>query len=151
MKPELKRSCLLMGIIALTALAAACYGPEAKKIWYYEKGLQLSTAGDTVRARLEFKNALQIDPNFFQAYYELGRIELQEHDYKKAYKYLSKAVEIAPEHYPSHLQLGKLFYTGNAIDRAREITQPHAQTGRLGGLEEGLQRRTGETHRLGGL
>jgi Tfp pilus assembly protein PilF len=110
----------LIFIIALILVAIGCGGPEEKKQRFFKKGQKLYAAGDSVKARLEYKNALQIDPKFHLAYHALGIIEFEERNYKKAYKYFSKAVQIDPNHLPSQLQLGKLFLAGKAIERARE-------------------------------
>ena len=48
-------------------------------------------------ARLEFKNALQIDSKFAEGYYMLGMSELRQRNLKKAFANLSKAVELEPE------------------------------------------------------
>ncbi|KPJ77242.1 MAG: hypothetical protein AMJ54_08640 [Deltaproteobacteria bacterium SG8_13] len=111
---------LLLFIFMAPALIAGCYGPEEKKRRFFAKGEALQAAGDTVKARLEYKNALQIDPNFHQAYYALGEIAFDDRKYKEAYKYLAKAVQIHPDHLPSQVMLGKLFLIGKAVDRARE-------------------------------
>jgi len=54
----------LLCLVVCMALLAGCGGPEARKQKFFEKGKALYEKGDYVRARLEFKNALQIDPKF---------------------------------------------------------------------------------------
>jgi tetratricopeptide (TPR) repeat protein len=110
----------LLVLLIAASLAAGCYGPEEKKRRFFEKGRTLQAAGETVKATLEYKNALQIDPNFQPAYSALAEIAFSERDYEKAYKYLAKAVEINPDYLPSQVLLGKLFLLGKALDRARE-------------------------------
>ena len=51
--------CTLAGLLALTA--AGC-GQEDRAQTYLERGQELYDQGNLVKARLEFKNALQIDP-----------------------------------------------------------------------------------------
>ena len=43
-------------------LVAACSSPEQKKAKFLNKGQTLFEKGDLVEARLELKNAIQIDP-----------------------------------------------------------------------------------------
>ena len=62
---------LLLIVMNLT-LASGCSAPEAKKIKFFEKAKALCEKGDYVRARLELKNAVQVDPKFALGYYHLG-------------------------------------------------------------------------------
>jgi tetratricopeptide (TPR) repeat protein len=59
-------------VLILSVLS--CGGPEEKKMKFFNKGKSLYEKGDYVKASLEFKNALQIDPKFSQAYYMLGMV-----------------------------------------------------------------------------
>jgi Tfp pilus assembly protein PilF len=61
----------------MVAILAACGGPEEKKLKFYNKGKELYEKGDYVKAKLEFKNAVQIDPKYVDAYYMLGIIALK--------------------------------------------------------------------------
>jgi Flp pilus assembly protein TadD len=45
---------------------------------FYEKGKAFYDKADYVRAGLEFKNAIQIDPKFAEARYMLGMANLQQ-------------------------------------------------------------------------
>ena len=39
-------------------------GPKEKKLKFYNKGKELYEKGDYVKAKLEIKNAIQIDPKY---------------------------------------------------------------------------------------
>ena len=56
----------------------ACSGPEEKKLKFYNKGKALYEKGDYVKAKLEFKNAIQIDPKYADAYYMMGMIAFKD-------------------------------------------------------------------------
>ena len=75
---------ILLCLVACLAIVAACGGPEARKQKFFEKGKALYEKGDYVRAGLEFKNAIQVDPKFAEGYYMLGMTELRKKDIKKA-------------------------------------------------------------------
>ena len=80
----------------LSVVLGACGSEETKRARFFDKGKALFEAGDYVKARLEFKNALQIDPKFAEAYYMLGMTELKEGNVKQAYGLFVKTVELDP-------------------------------------------------------
>ncbi|WP_321413103.1 tetratricopeptide repeat protein [uncultured Desulfobacter sp.] len=115
-KPFLVRAMVLVLLI----LVAACGSPDEKKMAFFEKGKKLLESGDVVTARLEFKNAIQIDPDFAQAYHYLGKAELRSKNPKAAFGALAKAVKLDPENTAARLDLGRLFLAANALDQAEE-------------------------------
>ncbi|MBW1723228.1 MAG: tetratricopeptide repeat protein [Deltaproteobacteria bacterium] len=102
------RAIALFLVISL-ALFSSCSGPEEKKMKFFERGKALYEKGDYVRARLEFKNALQVDPEFAQGFYMLGMAELKQKNWKKAFGLFSKATELDPGLLEAHVETGKLF------------------------------------------
>ena len=72
--------CRMVKLFALLAalLMLSCSGPEEKKMKFFERGKTLYEQGDYVKARLEFKNSLQLDPKFAEAYYMLGLVALKD-------------------------------------------------------------------------
>ena len=114
------------GLLLLTCfLLVACGGPEAKKAKFLERGKEYSAKGDFVRAGLEFKNAIQIDPKFAEAYHQLGLSQLSRADIRGAYGSLSKATDLDPKLLPAQIQLGKLLLIvgqrGKAMEKAELV------------------------------
>jgi len=66
-------ACMLFVGVVILALAA-CGGPEEKRAKFFERAKGFYEKGDWVKARLEVKNALQIDPKFAEGYQLLGQI-----------------------------------------------------------------------------
>ena len=97
----------LVAVIVVMSLLAACGGPEEKKAKFYSRAQELLEKGDLVKARLEVKNALQIDPKFAEAYSLLGQIEMKDGDLRAAFGAFSKAVELKPELVPRPGRAGK--------------------------------------------
>jgi len=110
----------LVGVIVAVSLLLACGGPEEKKAKFFGKAKELFERGDLVKARLEVKNALQIDPKFAEAYGLLGRIEMQAGDFRAAYGALEKAVELDPGMITAQVALGKLLLVSGQPDKAME-------------------------------
>ena len=119
MKEIFYRSRFLL-ILPILFLLVSCGTPDEKKMVFFSKGQTLMEAGDFVKARLEFKNAIQIDTEFAKAYYMLGKTELSLGNGKAGFGYISKAVQLDPGLIDARVILGKMFLSGKALDRAEE-------------------------------
>ena len=70
-----KRALFLLVVALVTTVLTACGSPEEKAAKFFKKGQALYEKGDYVKARLEFKNAIQIDRRFGEAHYMLGMVD----------------------------------------------------------------------------
>jgi len=120
MKKYTQFKTILIAAMILVMVVSGCGGPEAKKQKFFAKGQELYEAGDYMRARLEFKNALQVDPRFAQGYYMLGKTELQLKNFPKAFGAFKKAVELDDALTDAHLQMGLLLRAAGQLDQALE-------------------------------
>jgi tetratricopeptide (TPR) repeat protein len=93
-------------------------GAEQKKAKYFSKGKTLYEKGQFAIARLEFKNAIQIDPTFVDAHYMLGMDALHMGNIREAYASFSKAAELQPTNLKAQTELAKILLQGSAFDRA---------------------------------
>jgi tetratricopeptide (TPR) repeat protein len=118
----MKRRVWLYGLCGLLilALAAGCGGPEEKKLKFFNKGKELYEKGQYTEAKLEFKNAVQIDPKYADAYYMFGMVEMKSGNPRGAYGNFMKTVELDPKHMLAHLELGRLFLGARMLDKAQE-------------------------------
>jgi tetratricopeptide (TPR) repeat protein len=108
------------GIILCIILILSCSNPQDKKMKFFNKGKHLYHQGNYIKAALEFKNAVQIDPQFSEAFYMLGMVELQKKDMKRAYGNFVKVVELNPRHISAHLQIGKILLMNGMLLEAKE-------------------------------
>ena len=115
-----KNHLALVAVIVAVSLVLACGGPEEKKAKFFNRAKELLEKGEIVKARLEVKNALQIDPKFAEAYSLLGAIEQREGNFKGAFGAFGKAVELKPELLTAQIELGKLLLMSGAPDQAME-------------------------------
>jgi len=117
----MKRSLsFVSGIILCATLILSCGNPQDKKMKFFNKGNYLYHQGNYIKAALEFKNAVQIDPQFSEAFYMLGMVELQKKDLKRAYGNFAKVVELNPRHINAHLQMGKILLMNGMPLEAKE-------------------------------
>src|SRR5271157_5464869 len=110
---------IILVLLAMT-LMLGCSGPEQKKVKFYNRGKAYYEKADYVKAGLEFKNALQIDPKFADAWYMMGMVALKRGEFSQAYGNLSKAAELAPEHNDAQAQVGSLLLLAREVDKAEE-------------------------------
>src|SRR5215510_6223929 len=76
----------------------ACSTPEAKVESFSRRGQALLQKGDLVKARLEFQNALQINPSAVAPLFGLGVVAERSRDWQAAYHLFTKVVELQPAH-----------------------------------------------------
>lgn len=107
-------------LLVMVMISFGCSGPEAKKMSFFEKGKIYFEQQDYQKARLEFKNAIQIDPKFTEAIFMLGQSELRANDLKPAFANFRKVVEIDSTHLGAQYQLAKLFFAAREVDKAEE-------------------------------
>src|SRR4030042_2528926 len=107
-------------LLLLFGLTANCGGPEEKKMKFFNKGKALYEKGDYVRAELEFKNSVQIDPKFADGHYMLGMTALRRGNIRGAHGSLSKTLELSPDHVDAQAHLGRLLLRTGKLDEAME-------------------------------
>jgi tetratricopeptide (TPR) repeat protein len=113
------RTLLALGIIAGLVLAG-CSSPGEKRDNFMLKGKEKEEQKDFVRARLEYKNAVQVDPKCIDCYASLARTEMALQNPKGAYAAYVRAVELAPERSDLQIDLGRLLLIGKAPEKAEE-------------------------------
>ena len=117
---NIKAVFMFFTLIALVFFICGCEGTDEKKARFFERGKALYEKGDYVNARLELKNAAQLDPKFTQAHYLLGMAALQTGNHREAFSAFSRVVNLVPLHLDANLQLGKMFLAANMTDEALE-------------------------------
>lgn len=64
------------------------------------------------------KGYTDVHPEDVEAYFSLGLIHKKEMDYQRAEFYYLKALAINPDHYPTHVNLGNIYYLTKRLDQA---------------------------------
>ena len=65
----------LIQAVCLAILLSACGGEEGRKAAYLEKGKAYFEEGNYDKAKIEFRNVLQIDPKFAEGFYMMRKIK----------------------------------------------------------------------------
>lgn len=90
--------------------------PKAQR--HYTLGLNLEKESNLAEAASEFTKAIQINPEFAAAYYELGRVEKLRGDSKAAIRTLTQLTEFDPANNKARLLLARIYSDSGDVDRA---------------------------------
>ncbi|MDY0870627.1 tetratricopeptide repeat protein [Dongia rigui] len=127
----------------LFLLLAACDSPAEREAAHVARGKELLAAGDPVKAALEFRNALQINPVGAEATFMLAKIAEDAGDYLAALRGYRAVADQNAGNLDAQLKAGRLeLYSGDplsAIYRAEKVlstapTQLEARTLKAGAL-----------------
>ena len=85
---------------------------------HYNLGLAYYHGGQIGKAIVAYQKAIQLDPNFADAYGGLGVIYWRSGDLDAAIRYCQKAIKIAPENIEFHQNLTQIYWQKGLYDRA---------------------------------
>lgn len=102
-----------VALVLLAGLLLSCGGKEERKAKYLERGKTYLAEKNYEKAKIEFKNVLQIDPKDAQGYLYLGQVEEKGRNWSNAFGSYKKASELDPELIEPRVRLAK-FYLAQA-------------------------------------
>ena len=85
---------LLCATCFAALVLAGCGGAEARKARHLEKGQAFFAANNYEKARVEFRNALQIAPNDSEARYENGLVDEKLGNAREAAQFYQGAIDV---------------------------------------------------------
>ena len=103
-------------------LISACGNSEQSKERHIQRGKDYLSEENYDKARIELKNALQIDPKSAEAYNILGQVEEGRQNWRKAMGYYYHAIELAPDLLEPHIKIGRFYIQQAAIAKAGKNT-----------------------------
>jgi tetratricopeptide (TPR) repeat protein len=101
----------------------ACDTPEERAAKHLARGEALIEQGETAKARLEFRNALQLDPENIQARLQVARLFEAEGDFPRAVNNYQRVAESDGENAEARIKLGLIYLAGNALDDAQRYAE----------------------------
>src|ERR1700740_2367525 len=137
---------LLLPCCVIAALFTGCSrDPNVRKQKYFDSGEKYFAEGKYREAVIQYLNAVQIDPRFARAHYQLSESYLKLGDKGHAFQELSRTVELAPDDYRAHAEIADLLSgvrnpDGSPLQEALKQAKPHLD------LLREKQPNTPETH-----
>ena len=114
----------ILALFAALTVLAACSGPEERMARAMERGDEFFEIRDYEKARVEFSNVLQIDPNNNDAIYMTGRAAEGLQDYRTAAAAYRAVLEDDPAHFNSMAALARMMVFAGEAGMAMQTIEP---------------------------
>ncbi|MSQ69569.1 MAG: tetratricopeptide repeat protein [Gammaproteobacteria bacterium] len=108
-------------LLVMGVALAACGGAADTKSTYMKKAQALFDEGNFDEARLEFRNALQIDPKDVPARFMLAKTLEKLQDWRGAAGSYLAVIEADPKHREALARMGQLYLLGNNPAEAHKL------------------------------
>jgi tetratricopeptide (TPR) repeat protein len=112
----------------------------------FQEGVNLARQQNVAGAEAAFRRAIQIDPNFAEAYANLGSILANQNKLAEAVPNFETAIRLNPNAPEFHYMLGQVLYAQNkmsdaveAVKKARDLFRSQGKTQEASTLEQVLQ------------
>jgi len=119
---------LVIMFIVLIFIGWGCTSKEEKVANFISKGNALMAEGDSTRAILEYKNALQIAPKNVDVMFSLGKAYLSRNDYRKAHGTFRTILELNPDYDEARVEVASILASGKkgkeALEELKLIKNP---------------------------
>jgi tetratricopeptide (TPR) repeat protein len=108
---------LLLLVFLIAGLFAGCSrDPNVRKQKYFESGNRYRDKDKFPEAAIQYLNAVQLDPRFAEAHFQLGETYLKMGDRGRAFQELSRVIELAPDNYQARIDLANLLVSWRSPD-----------------------------------
>lgn len=110
-------------IVAMTIICAACSSGEARKVSYLERGEKYFAEQNYDKARVEARNALQIDPNYVEARYLAGRVAEKKGEVREAAASYQAVLDVDPKFSAARASLARFYLFAGLADKSLELIE----------------------------
>ena len=127
MAPNMNSKRVITGVLLAAVVAGTltgCGNAQTRKASYFERGEQYLAAHHYEKAGVEFRNALQIDPNFLKARIELGRVAEKLGNVRAALGQYQAVMDADPKDVEAHVLAGRIFVIGDLPQKALDLVAP---------------------------
>jgi cellulose synthase operon protein C len=112
----------LTSMLYIALLQVGCSrDPNVRKLNFLHKGDSYFQKAEYREALITYSRAIQIDPDFAEAYYKAAQCQLHLSNWQGAFEALTRTVKLQPNNWPAQLDLAKLLLKGGGAVQARDI------------------------------
>jgi len=109
----------IMYLLAYALILQACSDPAEKTAEYLQSGKSFYAQQNYSKAKVEFKNALQIDNKLADAYYHLALIDEKDKNWKGMFSNLNQVIKLDPVQNEARLKLAKLYLLSGETENSK--------------------------------
>lgn len=89
---------------------------------FIKSGKEFIAKGEPEKARLQFKNAIQVEPKVAESYYQLALLDEKAKKWKSMFAHLSKVEQLDPKHFDAINKIGQLYLlSGDATLAKKQV------------------------------
>jgi tetratricopeptide (TPR) repeat protein len=114
----------LLTVALAAGSATGCGGAQARAAKHLQKGREYLAAQNLEKARVEFRNALQLAPKDPQARLAMGLVDEKLGSPREAAQFYQGVIDVSPDDPEAHAHLGKLYLFSGDSKRALELVEP---------------------------
>lgn len=103
-------------VFIATLFSGCSRDPNVRKQKYLESGDRYFGKAKYREAAIQYSNALQVDPRFAAAHYQLGETYLKLGDIPRAFQELSRTIDLAPDNYRARIDVANLLVAARNPD-----------------------------------
>ncbi len=111
----------LFMLLCILGFLVSCTSKEDAANEFYLRGMEYFNQKEFEKARLEYLNALQLNPRLSDVYYRLGLIAEREGRVAIVYEMMSKALKLDPLNAKAKIHVAQLMVFGKKFDTALEL------------------------------
>ncbi len=115
------RTTIYVNIFFLLTLTLSCSTPEEKKIAHFSKAMEYIKKADDKTAIIELRNAIQLDPKFADARYQLSLLYLKMGNAQNAFQELQRTTSLDPENLDASTKLAEFYLISKNKDDSRKF------------------------------
>lgn len=114
---------ILVLFVSVMVVLHGCGGAESRKAKYLTSAQEYYDQDDCKKAKLDYKNVLQIDPKDAAGRIGLARCLVQDQEWRNAYQLLSSVVADDPNQLDAKFELAKFYIIAGESDKSYEFIE----------------------------
>lgn len=109
-----------VAVLLATLALAGCGGAQERAAEHLTRGKQFLQQKNYPKAKIEFKNVLQINPKSSVGYYYLGRVAEAQHHWRRAFGGYQRALSLDPKYLAARRRVARILLLAHQTDQAAD-------------------------------